>query len=120
MNRISHFLRAKTQYNLHSPLVFRLYTEALFSRAPGRGRSFEDVVWRLEQYYGLTHSRLSAPHAPLSTPDGEMLVVDRPHRDETSWQALCADPRYQVTLDLYRCGICIANPRLSRQHFILR
>jgi hypothetical protein len=49
-----------------------------------------------------------------------MLVVNRPHRDEASWQALCADPRYQVTLDLYRCGICIANPRLSRQHFILR
>lgn len=115
MNRISHFLRAKTQYNLHSPLVFRLYTEALFSRAPGRGRSFEDVVWRLEEYYGLPHSG----NPQLVTPDGEMLVVDRPHRDEASWLALCNDSRYQVTIDLYSCGICIANPHLSRQNFIL-
>ena len=56
MNRIGHFLRAKTQYNLHSPFVYRHYTEALFSHARGRGRSFEDVVWRLEEYYSLPHS----------------------------------------------------------------
>ena len=116
MNRISHFLRAKTQYNLHSPLIFRLYTEALFSRARGHGRSFEDVVWRLEEYYGLPHTG----NPTLDTTDGEMLVVDHPHGDEASWQAVCNDPRYQVTIDLYRCGIAIGNSRLSRQHFILR
>jgi len=120
VNRISHFLRAKTQYNLHSPFVYRLYTEVLFSHCPGRGRSFEDVVWRLEQYYGLPHSHLSPLTSHLSTPDGVILVVDRPHRHEAEWAALVADNAWQVTVDLFSCGLAIASPRLSKQHFLLR
>ena len=141
MNRISHFLRAKTQYNLHSPFVYRLYTEVLFSHCPGRGRSFEDVVWRLEHYYHLPHSHLSpftshlspltshlSPFtfhlspltSHLSTPDGVILVVDRPHRHEAEWAALVADNAWQVTVDLFSCGLAIASPRLSKQHFLLR
>ena len=120
MNRISHFLRAKTQYNLHSPFVYRLYTEVLFSHCPGRGRSFEDVVWRLEQYYGLPHSHLSPLTSHLSTPDGVILVVDLPHRREAEWAALLADNAWQVTVDLFSCGLAIASPRLSKQHFLLR
>ena len=120
MNRLKHFLRAKTQYNLHSPFVYRLYTEVLFSYAPGRGRSFEDVVWRLEHYYRLSHTELSTFNFQLSTPDGLFLIVDRPHRSEADWQAVIASPDWQVTLDLYRCGIAVASPRLSKQHFLLR
>lgn len=120
MNRIGHFLRAKTQYNLHSPFVYRLYTEALFSRARGHGRSFSDVVWRLEHYYRLAHTELSSLNFQLSTPDGLFLVVDRPHRHEAEWQAVVGSPDWQVTLDLYRCGIAVASPRLTKQHFLLR
>ena len=108
MNRIEHFLRAKTQYNLHSPLVYRLYTEVLFSRCPGRGRSFEDVVWRLEEYYGLPHSHPS----PFTS--------HHPHGSEADWQAIIASAEWQVTLDLYTCGIAIASSRLTKQHFLLR
>lgn len=120
MNRISHFLRAKTQYNLHSPFVYRLYTEVLFSRCPGRGHSYADVVWRLEEYYGLPHSTLSSPRSQFSTPDGSFLIVDRPHRREADWQALVASLEWQVTLDLYTVGLAVASPKLSKQHFLLR
>ena len=120
MNRISHFLHAKTQYNLHSPFVYRLYTEVLFSRCPGRGRSYEDVVWRLEEYYGLPHSQLSTRNSPLSTPNGLFLIVDRPHSDEVAWKAIVDSPDWQVTLDLYHCGIAVRSPRLTKQHFLLR
>lgn len=122
MNRLQHFLRAQTQYGLHSPFVYRLYTEVLFSRAGGRGRSFADVVWRLEEYYGLPHpdALLNTRQLTLDTRDGLFLVVDRPHRDEASWQSLCNDGSYQVTLDLYDVGIAVSSPRLSRQHFVLR
>ena len=117
MNRIGHFLRAKTQYNLHSPFVYRLYTEALFSRARGHRRSFKDIVWRLEKYYGKTfNSQLST----LNSSDGLFLVVDHPHRREAEWQALVGSPDWQVTIDLYRCGIAVRSPRLSKQHFLLR
>ena len=114
MNRISHFLRAKTQYNLHSPSVYRLYTEALFSHCRGRGRSYADVVWRLEEYYGLPHSGLSHLH----TPDGVFLVVANTR--STEWDAIVASPDWQVTLDLSTVGLAVASPKLSKQHFLLR
>ena len=123
MNRITHFLRAKTQYNLHSPFVYRLYTEVLFSHARGRGRSFADVIWRLEEYYSLPHTHLSplTSHlSPFTTPDGLFLVVDLPHRHEDQWQALVASPDWQVSIDLFSCGIAVQSPRLSKQHFLLR
>ncbi|MBR6049059.1 MAG: hypothetical protein IKP83_02725 [Bacteroidales bacterium] len=114
MNRLQHFLRAKTQYNLHSPFVYRLYTEALFSRCPGRGRSYADVVWRLEEYYGLPHSGCPTLH----TADGTFLVVADTGSPE--WASLVASPDWQVTLDLFSCGLAVASPRLSKQHFLLR
>lgn len=114
MNRISHFLRAKTAYNLHSPFVYRLYTETLFSRCPGRGRSAADVVWRLEEYYGLPHSGSTTLH----TPDGVFLVVA--DTGSPDWDAVVASPDWQVTLDLYSCGVAVSSPRLSKQHFLLR
>lgn len=120
MNRIGHFLRAKTQYNLHSPFVYRLYTEALFSRVSGRGRSAADVLWRLEEYYGLVHSPCLSRRCSLSTPDGLFLLVDSPHCHETDWQSIVGSPDWQVTIDLFSCGIAVQSPRLSKQHFLLR
>lgn len=106
---------AKTQYNLHSPFVYRLYTEVFFSRAGGRGHSFDDVRWRLEQYYGKAFN-----DDRLDSPDGLFLLVNRPHRHESEWQAIVASPDWQVTIDLYSCGIAVSSPRLSKQHFLLR
>ena len=122
MNRLSHLLRAKTQFSLHSPFVYRLYTEVLCSRCPGHGRSAADVLWRLEEYYGLPHSANTLPttHYQLPTIDGLFLVVDHPHRDEGRWKKLVDSPEWQVTLDLFTVGVAVANPHLSRQHFILR
>lgn len=120
MNRLEYLLRAKTQFSLHSPFVYRLYTEVLTSHCPGRGRSAADVVWRLEEYYGIQHSTFNIQHSTLTTPDGLFLVVDHPHRDEDRWKAVVEDSRWQVTLDFFTVGIAVANTRLSKQHFILR
>lgn len=122
MNRLQHFLRSKTQYNLHSPFVYTLYTEVLFSRPPAnapRGRGYEAVLWRLEHHYGVKSSR-NRSSAMLRCSDGEFLVVDHPHRDEASWREVVYSARYHVTIDLFSVGIAIVNPRLSRQHFLLR
>lgn len=122
MNRLEHLLRAKTQFSLHSPFVYKLYTEVLCSHCPGHGRSAADVLWRLEEYYGLPHPSdvLPTTNYQLHTVDGDYLVVDHPHRDERRWQEVVDDLRWQVTLDLFTVGIAVANPHLSRQHFILR
>lgn len=115
MNRLYHFLHAKTQYGLHSPFVYRLYTECLFSRAGGYGRHYADVVWRLEHYYGARFRE-----GLLHTSDGVFQVVEWPHRDEAAWRAVVNDPRWQATIDLFTVGIAVANPRLTKQHFLLR
>ena len=122
MNRLEHLLRAKTQFSLHSPFVYKLYTEVLCSHCPGHGRSAADVLWRLEEYYGLPHPSdvLPTTNYQLHTVDGDYLVVDHPHRDERRWQEVMDDTRWQVTLDLFTVGVAVANPHLSRQHFILR
>ncbi len=122
MNRLRHFLLAKTQYGLHSPFVYRLYTEVLFSRCPDgapQGRGYEAILWRLERHYGVPAGRFGG-YATLGTPDGDFLVVDHPHREESRWQDIIDSAHYQVTIDLFSTGIAIANPRLSRQHFLLR
>ena len=120
MNRLQHFLRAKTQFNLHSPFVYGLYTEVLFSRAEGapHGR-FAEVVWRLERRYSV-HADRSSDTTTLDTTDGRFLVVDHPHRNEERWQSIITDPQWQATIDLFSVGIAVANPHLSKQHFILR
>ena len=120
MNRLTYLLRAKTQFSLHSPFVYRLYTEVLTSRAEGapKGR-YESTVWRLERHYGVTASR-NVGIAELRTSDGFFLVIDHPHRDAEDWKNLIHDSHWQVTLDLFTTGIAVANPHLSKQHFILR
>lgn len=123
MTWIGHYLRAKTQYSLHSPFVYRLYTEVLFSRSRGRRRTAADVVWRLESYYGLEHvAQCFSPgvSATVETAEGTFLVVDRPHRDEVAWKTVVADRGWQVTLDLYTVGVAVRNSRLSKEHFLLR
>lgn len=120
MNRLTHLLRAKTQFSLHSPFVYDLYTEVLCSRAEGAPRDrFEATVWRLERHFGVTASR-DGGVAELHSPEASFLVVDHPHRDEGRWHSLVEDPSWQVTLDLFSVGVAIANPHLSKQHFILR
>ena len=120
MNRLQHFLHAKTQFNLHSPFVYGLYTEVLFSRAEGcpKGR-FEATVWRLERHYGVVAERGDAT-AELHTAEADFLVVDHPHRDEQHWEKLMVESCYQVTIDLFDVGIAVCNSHLSKQHFILR
>ena len=119
MNRLEHMLRAKTQFSLHSPFVYELYTEVLTSRAEGapKGR-FEEVVWRLERHYGVA-AVWGEGVAEINCPDVSFLVVDHPHSDEGRWKELVDSPHWQVTLDLFTVGIAVANPRLSKQHFLL-
>ena len=119
MNRLQHFLRAKTQFNLHSPFVYDLYTEVLFSRCPGRGHGFEDVVWRFEHHYGVA-AECRTDTALIHTSEADFLVLDPPHRVEARWQSLIDDPLYQVTIDIFSVGIAVINPHLSEEHFILR
>jgi hypothetical protein len=74
----------------------------------------------LERHYGVAADRSSGGEATFSCSDGDFLLLDHPHRREARWQAVVDDPCWSVTLDFFDYGIAVRNPRLSRQHFVLR
>ena len=76
--------------------------------------AYPESLSYLEEYYGLPHSG----HPTFGTPDGDFHVVADTRSSE--WDAIVASPDWQVTLDLYSCGVAVSSPRLSKQHFLLR
>lgn len=138
MNRWEYWLRADTQYRVHSPFVFDLYRKVLFARldrttrkrvcAPARDwrdRRFHELVYKLADHYGLTLLDNDGDIALLegSVPVARVAVVRRPHRDaraEQLWRDLQADPTYRVSIDMYDAGVLLDNPKLHPQHFLLK
>ena len=65
MNRLAYILKAKTQYNLHSPFVFDLYNEALLPRVDskklkintlsGQERRNAALIYKLADHYAVKH-----------------------------------------------------------------
>ena len=68
---------------------------------------------------------IPTPNSPFSILNSQfsILLLSHPHSTpaaEAQWEHLKADPTYQVSLDLYDVALLIRNPRLSRQHLLLR
>ena len=65
MNRLAYIIKAKTQYNLHSPFVFDLYNEALLPRVDskklktntlsGHERRNAALIYKLADHYGVKY-----------------------------------------------------------------
>ena len=138
MNRLEYWLRADTQYRVHSPFVFDLYRKVLFARldretqkrvcAPARKRCdrlFHELVYKLADHYGLRLLQNDGDMAVLEggNPVERVAVVRRPHRDsqvEQRWRNLQADSSYRVSIDMYDAGVLLDNPKLHPQHFLLK
>lgn len=149
MNRVGFILKAKTQYNLHSPFVFNLYRKVLFARLGRRRRvllgienRFEETVYKMSNHlrphalFVITHDdkikRIvghAAPETKLMawgqqpiTPN-DILLVPFPHRNrarEEQWKQCCALAEATTTIDLYHTGIVLFDKKLSKQHLVLR
>ena len=133
MTRLEYWIRAQTQYSVHSPFVFDLYREVLFAEVahaslpPCRwgSRRYSALCYKLKDHFGLTTIAATDQQAVFSgTADfGMVLVVNHPHRDnaaEQRWADLCRTEPYRVSIDLYDVGLLFTNPRLHRQHFLLK
>jgi predicted O-methyltransferase YrrM len=52
-----------------------------------------------------------------------IIAIDDIHASpemEQAWQTIQSHPRVQTTLDLYRCGLVLFNPSLTRQNVVLQ
>lgn len=117
MNRLTHLLRSQTAYHLHSPYIYRLYTQVLIHHR----RDYDSLVQSLARWSSSHRTDLSPATARLQGPDGEILVLRRPHADKAAEQHLHQlQQQYPVSIDLYRVALLIRNPKLHPQQFILR
>ena len=142
MNRVEYWIKAQTQYRVHSPFVFEMYRKVLFSRvdedaynafvaqlpseqtADPRDKRYLETVYKLQDYYGLRMLCFDGDEAVM---EGDVLesvkVVCRPHRcraRELRWMAQQGNAKYNVSIDLYDVGVLFNNPKMHRQKFILR
>lgn len=117
MNRLTYLLKAKTEYNLHSPFIYRLYTQVITTHK----HDFTQLVNALADWSSAYGSELHPNSALISSPLGEFMVVRSPHSNrqaEQQFQQL--QQQYPVSIDLYRMAVLIRSPKLHPQKFILR
>ena len=104
-------MKATSAYGLHSPYLYRLYREVLFARMPRRQRQHLGLRTKQDELlYKLNRS----------LPPESFVFMYHPHRQEERWQRLCAMPHATACIDLYHSGIVLFNPKLSKQHILLR
>lgn len=109
MTRLEYWIKADTQYRIHSPFLFEMYRKVLFAEvdnslrccmtkdlpqetaeliasAERRDKAYHEVVYKLRDHYGLKVVCYDGDEAVLSPKseqafiEGEMKVVCRPHR----------------------------------------
>ena len=134
MNRLQYWIKAQTQYNVHSPMVFEMYRKVLFAqldrktrRQLGLGRKdlrYHELVYKMHDHYGLELLCYDDDEACLQGgPFGDVKVVCRPHRcraRELRWMAQQGNEKYNVSIDMYDVGLLLSYPKMKRQHFILK
>lgn len=138
MNRLQYWIKAQTQYRVHSPFVFAMYRKVLFARLPKElsrkveeeytigGRRYREMVYKLKDHYRLRQICYSSDEAILEGDPqtfGMVKVVSRPHGSrlrELCWNTQCNSGEYNVSVDLFDVGLLMSHPKLHRQHFLLK
>ncbi len=138
MNRLQYWIKAQTQYRVHSPFVFEMYRKVLFARLPkalahqvraahgAAHRPYHELVYKLADHYHLRSICYTEDEAVMAGDPatfGTVKVVCRPHgcrQRELRWNAQCNNDKYNVSIDLYDVGLLLSHPKLHRQHFLLK
>lgn len=150
MNRLEYWIKAQTQYSVHSPFVFEMYRKVLFAplqgeekklwlewmpdtlrdtvqRKPRGEQRYHQTVYKMADHYRLQIASYDTCEAVLRGGDEKGLesvkVVCRPHRDKESereWAAQTEDEKYNISIDLYDTGLLLMHHKLHKQHFLLK
>lgn len=149
MNRLEYWIKAQSQYSVHSPFVFEMYRKVLFARVKdsdlddfvaqlppewvaslskdGRlSRQYLAMTYKLHDHYQMCLVCIDSDEAVLEGGDQGLELVKvlfRPHRHrarELRWMAQQNNAKYNVSIDLFDVGILMFHPKLHKQHFLLR
>lgn len=122
MNRVSFWLTAKTQYNLHSTFLYGLYNEVLFARTKQKFSSrYEELTYKFRDSYDLKVLSSTEGEILMEGDEkfGRVLLLDRPHKS-ARFEKICQSERYNVCLDLYDVAVFLDRPRIARQSWRLK
>ena len=138
MNRLQYWIKAQTQYSVHSPFVFDMYRKVLFAQLPKEllqqvlrehatgCRQYHELVYKLTDHYHLQQLCYDEDEAVLQGDPqtfGTVKVVCLPHGSrlrELRWNAQCGNSKYNVSIDLFDVGLLMSHPKLHKQHFLLK
>lgn len=136
MNRLEYWIKADTQYDVHSPFVFDMYRKVLFARLSRRQKRqarerfgcaspFFQILYKMVDHYRMEQGERQLDCVVLEGRGdlSKVVLVDRPHATpgaEEHWARLKAETDCQVSIDLYDVGLLIWHPKLHRQHFLLK
>lgn len=137
MNRLHHFLFAKTQYNIQTPFMYDLYENVLAPKLDkptmarmgiGRRDRYGQLRYKLADHYGATETgaepTLDGADTVLATRnDGLIGMVRQPHGNRSSekqWSRLVKEHEVTLSVDLYDIGLVFTSKRLSKQHILFR
>lgn len=105
-------LRRKGAFRIHSPFVYRLYTQVIRGGDEAALKSLG-----IDRTVTVTEEVLSGGDPSV------MYVVEGIHdskRKEAFWDTICGCSDVSLTIDLYRRGLFFYREGMEKQHFVLR
>ena len=120
MNRLQFYFKAQTAHGLHSPSIYALYCELLNPFLHGQF-TYEQLVEELQKRYsdGSVIEK-SSEFDPAQMAINDVILIQKPYRNETFWNSLKAHTSVIQTVDLYDVGLVFFKPICPKQNFYLR
>lgn len=143
LQKFFYLLQAQTSHGLHSPSVFRLYTEVInpiLNQRISKKAKTNDLIQGINQFYAqeIDLGEVFPLVIPQLNPEiyqqidqdllpkaqsNSILYILNPYESTLSqdiWDTLINDPRVIHSIDLFDLGILRFNPLASKQHFMLK
>jgi hypothetical protein len=120
MNRLQFYFKAQTAHGLHSPSIYALYCELLNPFLHGQF-TYEKLVEELQKRYSdgsVIEKSSEFDIAQIAIND--VILIQKPYKNETFWNSLKAHPSVIQTVDLFDVGLVFFKPICPKQNFYLR
>lgn len=120
MNRLQFYFKAQTAHGLHSPSIYSLYCEVLNPYLKGQLSYSQLKEAMANRYSDCTIMEIQSYVDLAKIPQNTILLFEKPHSQEKTWNELNSNPAVIQTVDLFDLGLLFLKPICPKQHFYLR